>query len=105
MASRKKPTSKKSTPAPDRDGAAWATATQVATVTATVVLVIGLFAGLALGRSSLQSLAADAQHVPGQAGGVRVAFDWPPLPPEAAAQLPQGSVNTWVDAQTRDVLE
>lgn len=100
---RKKPS--KPAPKPERDGAAWATATQVATVSATVVLVIGLFAGLALGRSSLQSLAADAQHTPGQPTSVRVAFDWPTLPPEAAAQLPQGSINTWVDTQTRDVLE
>lgn len=98
----RKPTTKK--PAkPDRDAAAWSTAAQVATVTATVVLVLGLFAGLALGRSSLQSLAAGGHS--GAAAPLRVAFDWPPLPPEAAAQLPPGAVNTWLDHQTRDVLE
>ncbi len=98
MAARKKPTKKP--PAPARDSAAWATAARVATVSATVVLVLGVFVGLALGRTSLQGLAAGAH-----AGPVRVVFDWPPLPPEAAAQLPAGAANTWLDAQTRDILE
>lgn len=103
MASRKKPS--KPAPSKQRDGAAWHTATQVATVTATVVLVLGLFTGLALGRSSLQSLAAEANHSKAEGGGVKLAIDWPALPPDAAAQLPPGAINTWVDAQTRDVLE
>jgi len=108
MASRKKPAKKSPAPARQRDGAAWSTAAQVASVAATVILVLGLFAGLALGRSSLQSLAADANHAQGEgaaAGRVQIAFDWPALPPEAAAQLPPGSINTWLDAPTRDVLE
>jgi hypothetical protein len=98
MASRKKPT-RKTRESADA-GAAWAAAARVATVSATVVLVLGLFAGLALGRSSLQALAAETR-----AGEVKVAFDWPPLPAQAAAALPPGAINTWLDPQTRDVLE
>jgi hypothetical protein len=101
MAARKK--SKPAPAKPKRDAGAWATATQVATVAATVVLVLGLFAGLALGRSGLQSLAAEAHHA--ESPGVKVAFDWPTLPAEAAAALPAGAVNTWLPAETREVLE